>query len=521
MGGASSLLVSQVVGERTHQQAMVKLGELLDTVESTASVAAFVGDEQLAKEVAQGLLLNSEVLRVTILGNVNGKERDLALAERAPTIVGVTNGNSRGAGESSLIGRSVPLSVIRPLYSPFTPHEVIGEIQINADQGSIDAYVASDVRFTGLLLAIQLALVIAAAAATMLFLVVRPIKAISDRLHHLDAASGELLAIPESHAKSELGRLVGDINNLAARLVATIGIESDLLRQQVIDQRKYQDLFENAASGIFVADQDGRLESFNLAFATLTWLSRGKETAGRRLTEPGWREPEQLLALLRKSLEGADHETLGDDFLLVGRRNDERWLHVVVTALGNGSVQGIVTDVTQRRSEEISARRLAVTDPLTGFANRAGLQNVLSGINPDTPPFALVMVDLDGFRRINDAMGFPVGDQLLMMVAERIRKILDVGDQVARVGGDEFALVLAGDRVSAAIDVRVGQLLQLIGQPYDVEIAGNRKAIDISASAGIAFSLPMAPICMDSCAAPSWPSTAYRLAAGEIIATST
>ncbi|MDP3032525.1 MAG: bifunctional diguanylate cyclase/phosphodiesterase [Rhodocyclaceae bacterium] len=493
MGGASSVLVSRVAGERAYEQAMVKLDELLDTVESTATIAAFVGDEQLAKELAQGLMRNSEVLRVTIRGNEHGNERELARAERAPPSPAVNEGSPRGTGgmkdpaTGAESNRTLIPSVKRQLYSPFTPHEAVGEIRLDADRDVIDARMANDARFISLLLAGQLALVIAAAAAAMLFLVVRPIKATSDRLHRLDAAKGERLAVPESHARSELGRLVEDINNLTARLVATIGIESDLLRQQVIDQRKYQDLFENAAFGIFVADHAGRLESFNLAYASLTWLSRRKEAAGRWLTEAGWANPEQLLVLLRNSLNAADNQALEEDFLLIGQRKDERWLHVAVTPLGNGSVQGIVTDVTQRRSEEISARQLAVTDALTGFANRSGLQNALSGIGPDTPPFALVMIDLDGFRRINDAMGFQVGDQLLMMVAARIRKLLEDGDRAARVGGDEFALVLAGERGSAAIDLRVGQLLQLIGQAYDVNISGGREEIDISASAGIAF----------------------------------
>lgn len=485
MGGASSMLVGRVAGERAYEQAMVKLDELLDTVESTVSIAAFVNDDQLAKEVAQGLLRNSEVLRVTIRSNEHGDARELARAERALPNSG-TDG-MKAPAENMVPSLTLIPSVKRQLYSPFTPHEAVGEIRLDADQDVLDARMASDARFIRLLLASQLALVIAAAAAAMLFLVVRPIKATSDRLHRLDAAKGERLAVPESHARSELGRLVGDINNLTARLVATIGIESDLLRQQVIDQRKYQELFENAASGIFVADRAGRLESFNLALASLTWLSRPKETAGRWLTEAGWAEPEQLLTLVRSSLNAADHETLEEDFLLIGQRQDERWLHVAVTPLGNGSVQGIVTDVTQRRSEEMSARQLAFTDALTGFANRSGLQNALSGIGAGTSPFALVMIDLDGFRRINDAMGFPMGDQLLMMVAERIRKLLDPGDQAARVGGDEFVLVLAGERGSAAIDVRVGQLLQLLGQAYDVNSAGSREEIDISASAGIAF----------------------------------
>jgi len=519
MGGVSSLLVNQVVGERAHRLALLKLGELLDTVESTVSIAAFVGDEQLATEVAHGLLRNGEVLQVTIRGN----ERELVRAERAP--LRVVNGDALllmtgplpkvGAGETALP------AVKRLLYSPFKAGEVIGEIRLDADQGAITARVAGATRFISLLLAGQLILVIAAAAVAMLYLVVRPLKATSDRLHRLDAASGERLAVPESHAKSELGRLVGDINNLTARLVATIGIESDLLRQQVIDQRKYQDLFDKAAAGIFVADRDGRLESFNRTFAALTWLQRRKESTGRWLADAGWQAPERLLALLRDALaDPTGKATRADDFLLVGRRGDERWLHVAVTPLGDGNVQGTLTDVTERRNEEISTRRLATTDALTGFANRAGLQHALAEITPHTPPFALVMLDLDGFKRINDALGFAVGDQLLMGVAGRIRKLLDARDQVARVGGDEFALALVGEQSRVALAARIGQLLRVLAEPYDVSVAGKHEQIDIAASADIAFFPPMATTCRSCCAAPSWRSTACRRPAAAVSATS-
>ncbi len=487
MGGLSSALVNHLVGARTHAEVVVGLGELLDTVESTASVAAFVGDEQLAREVAQGLLRNGEVLRVTILGYEHGREqrkaRELARAERPSSI-------AETVAARMLPDKAVPQSVMRQLRSPFTPAEVIGEIRLDTDQAAIQARVAAAARFISLMLAGQIALVIAAAAAAMLFLVVRPIKATSDLLHRIDVTAGERLGVPDSHARSEIGRLVGDINQLAGHLVETIDLERDLRRQQAIDQRKYQDLFDNAASGIFVADRVGRLESFNPAFAELTWLPRRSETAGRWLSEVNWREPERLLALLRNSLDSAHavgRGMLGDDFLLVGRRGDEKWLHVAVTPLGDGKVQAIVTNVTQRRLEEIAARRLAVTDALTGFTNRAGLQNALAGIGADSAPFALAMVDLDGFRHINDAIGFPAGDQLLLIVAERIRKLLREGDLAARVGGDEFVLVLAGERDAAAVAARVGQLLKLIGHPYDLVAAGKHETIEISASAGIAL----------------------------------
>ncbi len=475
VGGASILLVRQVVGERMHAQAVTKLGELLDTVESTASVACFVGDEQLAKEVAQGLLRNSEVLRVTIRAN----DRELAHADRVPAKV--------GAGETAPAG--VPMSpVSRTLRSPFNASVPIGEIRLEADGAVIDAWMASNNAFTSMLLAGQLALVIAAAAAAMLFLVLRPIKQTSDQLHHLDASSGRRLSIPDGHERTEVGRLVGDINQLTGRLVETLDQERALRRQQEIDRRKYQDLFDNAGSGIFVADREGLLASFNRAFVELTWLPSMEGAAEQRLTDTDWLEPERLLSLLRTRQDNATgQEIREDDFLLFGRRGDERWLHVAVMPLGDGSVQGTVSDVTQRKHEEISARRLAITDALTGFANRAGLHRALADLKPGTSPFALVMIDLDGFKQINDALGFPVGDELLVGVAERLHEMLTAADQAARIGSDEFVLVLAGEHDRDKLAARIERLLALLAKPYAIGANEGRRPLTVGASIGIAL----------------------------------
>jgi diguanylate cyclase (GGDEF)-like protein/PAS domain S-box-containing protein len=474
MGAISTYSVSRVVGERTHSQALTKLGELLDTVESTASVACFVGDEQLGKEVAQGLLRNSEVLRVVIRVG----ERDLAIAERAPRKV--------GADGTAPASENTPVAS-RMLHSPFNAQEVIGSIRLEADWDVIDTWTKSNTYFTSMLLAGQIALVVAAAIAAIFFLVLRPIKETSDRLHHLDAASGERLGIPKGHETTEVGRLVDDINHLTGRLVDTLDQERTLRRQQEVDQRKYQDLFNNAGSGIFVADRFGYLESFNRAFIDLTWLPKQKGNSRRRLTDSHWQDPEQLLAMVSASLDdSAGHEILDDDFLIYGRRGDERWLHVTVVPLGDGSVQGTVTDVTQRKLEELSARRLAITDSLTGFANRSGLHRTLAELKPGTEPFALVMIDLDGFKQINDALGFPVGDELLLGVAARLREMLAGGDHVARIGSDEFALVLAGESDRQVIAARIDHLAGRLAQPYDIQAVDTRRPLTVGTSMGIA-----------------------------------
>ncbi|MEW6513776.1 MAG: bifunctional diguanylate cyclase/phosphodiesterase [Pseudomonadota bacterium] len=475
VGIFSVFTVSRIVSERTHSQSLTRLGELLDTVESTASVACFVGDEQLAKEVAQGLLRNSEVQRAVIRVG----ERSLAVAERGAQKV--------GAGRTASPATSKP-AVSRILHSPFNAQEVIGSISLDADWDAIDAWTRDNTYYTSMLLAGQIALVVAAAIAAIFFLVLRPIKETSDRLHHLDAAGGERLGMPKGHEKTEVGRLVDDINELTGQLVETLDQERGLRRQQEVDQRKYQDLFNNAGSGIFVADRLGCLDSYNRALIELTWLPKQTGNARRWVTDAHWQDPDQLLDMISASLdEPAGHEVLSDDFLLYGRRGDERWLHVTIVPLGDGSVQGTVTDVTQRKLEELSARQLAVTDSLTGFANRVGLHRLLADLKPGSEPFALIMVDLDGFKQINDALGFPVGDELLLGVAARLREALVGGDHVARIGSDEFALVLRGESDRQSIKLRIDHLAGRLAQPFDVQATEVRRALTVGASMGVAM----------------------------------
>lgn len=475
MGAFSTAWVNRVVSDRMHQQATTKLGELLDTVESTASIACFVGDEQLAMEVAQGLLRNSEVLHVVIQAG----QRELVVAERGPAKV--------SPGETATSGEEIP-GVSRTLRSPFNSQEVIGSITLKADWKAIEAWMQRNSFFTSMLLAGQIVLVIIATLAAIFFLVLRPIKKTSDQLHHLDAASGGRLGIPEGHERTEVGRLVDDINHLTGRLVETLDQERALRRQQEVDQLKYQDLFNNAGSGIFVADRQGYLDSFNRAFVELTWLPKQRGNARRRLADSYWQAPEQLLAMIDASLgDTSGHGTLGDDYMIYGRRGDERWLHVTVMPLGDGSVQGTVTDVTQRKNEELSAKRLAVTDALTGFANRGGLHRAFAELAPDSERFALVMLDLDGFKQINDALGFPVGDEILLGVAARLREMLAGGDYVARIGSDEFALVLAGESDRQAIAARIEQLAGRLAQPYTIRAEAARTPLTVGTSIGIAL----------------------------------
>jgi diguanylate cyclase (GGDEF)-like protein/PAS domain S-box-containing protein len=158
-----------------------------------------------------------------------------------------------------------------------------------------------------------------------------------------------------------------------------------------------------------------------------------------------------------------------------------RWLDVVGTDLrDNASVRGIVLnarDVTEARRLQEELRHQATHDTLTGLANRTLLQERLDGLAGDAP-VSLAVLDLDGFKQVNDVHGHHAGDALLAEVARRLRAELEPGDLPVRLGGDEFALLLpGGDRWRAARIVE--RCTAALHEP--VRVAGVRLSVGVSA----------------------------------------
>jgi diguanylate cyclase (GGDEF)-like protein len=164
-------------------------------------------------------------------------------------------------------------------------------------------------------------------------------------------------------------------------------------------------------------------------------------------------------------------------------------LNVALTIYGWRLYRDARREVVERTAAEIRAQSLASTDPLTGFLNRRSLgdavEDLLAGAGKRGRAVAMLIVDLDGFKTINDVHGHLTGDNLLRMTAEVIRAALPKDAIAARLGGDEFAAAFLFDPdgvglVDATADYIVGRL----GKPFD--LAGVHT--HISASVGVARS---------------------------------
>ncbi len=162
-----------------------------------------------------------------------------------------------------------------------------------------------------------------------------------------------------------------------------------------------------------------------------------------------------------------------------------RWVEVLVSNLVHEpSVRGIVCntrDITETRELQDRLEHAAHHDPLTGLPNRVLLlERLRSQLQAGA---TVVLADLNGFKQVNDTFGHFVGDELLVTVADRMRRTLRPEDIVGRLGGDEFALVLAGVDV-AATDVVLERLVRALGEP--VTVGGH--LLTIRASLGVAVS---------------------------------
>jgi len=170
---------------------------------------------------------------------------------------------------------------------------------------------------------------------------------------------------------------------------------------------------------------------------------------------------------------------------------DMRWLMTLKAPFAfNGSkyLVGVITDITERKQAEAAVRVMALEDALTGLPNRRLLQEHLQQVQATSKregrSFALMIVDLDDFKHINDTLGHSVGDKFLIGIANRLRKLARHCDVIARLGGDEFAVLATSDAKPEKFGALAERLVSRVRKP----VAIGDISVRSSASVGVAIS---------------------------------
>ncbi|WNV75775.1 sensor domain-containing diguanylate cyclase [Geodermatophilus sp. DSM 44513] len=247
-------------------------------------------------------------------------------------------------------------------------------------------------------------------------------------------------------------------------------------------------LLENAADVIAIVDGDGRISYVSPAVRELLGHSPG-DLLGRRaldLLDAGQRG--RLRRAVRRSPGGGPVDA---DVRLRDTTGAGRWVEVKVSdrvaAIGVDGWVVNLREITDRKVLEGELRHRAATDPLTGLHNRAEFLRRLARVTAAVPAAgapAVLFVDLDDFKRVNDSLGHAAGDEVLVAVAGRLRHAVRAGDAVARLGGDEFAVLLAAgpaervDEVAARLTADLGAPLQAAGRTLTVTASiGGARAV--------------------------------------------
>lgn len=278
-----------------------------------------------------------------------------------------------------------------------------------------------------------------------------------------------------------------DIWCLLQDLAAELGFATTMYeRREYLNQ--IAEVFTHSKESILITDAKGTILNVNPGFSQVTGYSAG-EVIGKnpRILKSG-KQADEFYQKLFKDLK-CNGVWTGEFWNK--RKNGELYLQRgTISCVRNDAGEelhfiAIMEDVTQQLKAEETIKHLAHFDHLTGLANRIQLDNrftfVAASVSQDIQAWALLFVDLDEFKQVNDALGHRYGDKLLKEVAARLSCHVRENDVLCRFGGDEFIVLMKGEREQAALLAR--RLIDAIGQPFNID----NSPIKISASIGISM----------------------------------
>ena len=304
----------------------------------------------------------------------------------------------------------------------------------------------------------------------------------------LDASLAKLLA--DTLATAALGALIGAAVGWGTRRNAMRLLDA-MLEEQGGQTLRFHTAINNISQGLCFFDGQGRLIVCNSRYAHMYGLTDDMVRPGTRLQDivehrfrtgncPEMSQDEYLAWRNAVAVSKAASDT-------VMTLRDGRVYAIHHQPMPDGGWVATHDDITERKRAVAQIERMAHHDALTGLPNKGVFRERLAQAVQRTrggEPLAVLYLDLDRFKAVNDTLGHPVGDELLRATAQRLCECLRQSDMVARLGGDEFAIIQADAPQPAAANSLAERLVRVLGAPFEID--GHQ--IVIGASVGVAFS---------------------------------
>ena len=262
----------------------------------------------------------------------------------------------------------------------------------------------------------------------------------------------------------------------------------ELAKSSLEQANLFDDALNNMSHGLCMFDEDGKLLVWNQKLLSILHNDGSALAKGMPLDEvlahitSGGAESgtTPLTDAIRQSVRSKRAPRS------LVRLTDDRAIAVSRQTMQNGNVVIVFEDVTEQAKAQDRIQQLAWTDELTGLMNRASFKELIKqslALPGAEARLALHLIDLDNFKAVNDTLGHPVGDELLVEVSKRITMVTSQNGHVARLGGDEFVIIQPLNDHSVDVQTLAAAIIAALGGPFEI----NGQIINIGASIGIAL----------------------------------
>ncbi|MEY8246754.1 MAG: sensor domain-containing diguanylate cyclase, partial [Bermanella sp.] len=374
------------------------------------------------------------------------------------------------------------------LHSPFEKGRIVGHLSMVPERAHIRLRAKEIGRDNAKALVMQAAVATTIAITIMYLLITQPMIFISQSLHKVRPGTDERLSIPDFHQNSELGGLVTDINNLLNNTQQQLSAEQALKDELKLLEKRFRMIFESSQSPIILMEPRGSILLYNHAFSSL--LNKInleiKKSFGTLLSEL-FKEPATLLQDVRVAFAN-DEISTGEYQLISDVKEKPIWVQVVVNSIVSEDMkeyyQLTLHDISKRKKELEKLNLRANFDQMTQLLNRHAGEKKINNLIYSQQEFVVILLDLNGFKEINDQYGHDCGDEILINVASILKNSVRHDDFSCRWGGDEFVVILK-DVDKDAIRLIAHKLLLKIQEPYF--LSEQQRDVIVGASIGAAF----------------------------------
>ncbi len=272
-----------------------------------------------------------------------------------------------------------------------------------------------------------------------------------------------------------------DSHQHALRMTGTLK-NINHLKQAEEQLNLFKSSFENITEGVFIADQEFKFMSVNSAYCNYTGDTVEKALASKLSFS---QYPEAFTEEVKKTLK---HKGNWSGEVDAVRANGEKYqLEMTIDAIRNEDNQishyvGVFSDISSRKKTEKELLKLANTDPLTNLPNRSFFQASHENLVRRETPHALICLDMDNFKRINDSLGHQTGDLLIKQIARRLQKITTSSSTTYRLGGDEFSMLIEATTTVHRISHVAQDIMDTLSRPFYI----NKQEFVLGVSIGIA-----------------------------------